>query len=92
MIETIIAGAIGAAAFGFTTYLKHREDEFFDWKKFAPTVIIGGAIGAVAAVTGVDTNVVTDAAWVGFATLVVQNVWTWAMNTFPKFKKFVKKW
>lgn len=80
MIEQVIAGAVGAAFYGFTVYQKKKRKQDFDWNKFGPTVVIGAIIGGVAGWQGLEYNMVVDATWVGMATVLVQNVWKIAMR------------
>lgn len=78
-LKVVLAGMVGAGAYGFSGYLKRKEYEPFDLDKLAKTLCIGFIVGILALVLGMGT---VDAwTWaqttglLGFITAVIENIW-----------------
>ena len=54
-------------------------------KKIAPVIILGGIIGGFAGYTGQDYGMVADAAWTGYAAIIVENVLKWGWRKAARF-------
>ena len=77
MTLTVLIGIIASAVFAASGYLKSSNFENFEVTKFAATVIVGMAVGAIMYVSGLEiteSNVVAQlAAYVGVIA-VVENI------------------
>lgn len=74
MIEQIITGLIGGLVYSLTGLAKSNSLEKFNWSKMVPTLIVGGVIGVVAALTNQDYGIVANLSFAAGLTAVVENI------------------
>lgn len=84
MIEQIISGAIGGLAFSLSGLAKNEGKDTFDWKKMAPTVVIGIVIGGIAGFLNQDYGIVANSSLAAGLTAVVENGFK------AVYRKFIK--
>lgn len=80
-------GLLTGVATALVGYIKALPDgDKLDWKKYTPTLIIGGIAGVVAYFVGVDWNTAT-ALVAGFgAVTLVNSLWVAALKKYVKTK------
>ena len=77
MDVTILIAIIAAAVFAASGYLKSSNFENFEVTKFAATIIVGMAVGAIMYVSGLEiteTNVMAQLAAYTGVIVVVENI------------------
>lgn len=84
MWNQIVLGGIGGLAYSLSGLAKKKEREEFDWKKMAPTIILGAVIGVAAGITGQDYGVVANTAAMAGVTGLIENFWKAVCRKFSK--------
>jgi len=73
MIEQILSGIIGGLAYSLSGLAKTESKDTFDWKKMAPTVVIGIVIGGIAGFLNQDYGIVANSSLAAGLTAVIEN-------------------
>ena len=85
--ENVLLGAIGGAAVGLGGFLR-KKDRQFDLQKIAPTVIVSTIFGGIAGYQNINLSAVEGAAYAGFVSTMVTNLWkAFWRRIAPKKKK-----
>lgn len=75
MLTQVILGAVGGLAYSLSGLAKKDSRETFDFKKMAPTIIVGAIVGGISGYAGMDLSAAQNTAWSGFVTAIVENGW-----------------
>jgi len=74
MLTQIITGVIGGAIYSLTGLAKSQDKNGFDWKKMAPTLVVGLVVGGIAGFLNLDFGIVANTSLSAGITAVVENI------------------